>query len=41
MPDLLKKLPTEIRKNKLKTGILLGLSAYWGAILVGTLIQFS
>ena len=41
MPDLLKKLPTEIRKNKLKTGIFLGLSAYWGAILVGTLIQFS
>ena len=41
MPDLLKKLPSEIKKNKLKTGIFLGLSAYWGAILVGTLIQFS
>tara|TARA_Y100000389_G_C17324302_1_gene444710 strand:+ start:221 stop:346 length:126 start_codon:yes stop_codon:yes gene_type:complete len=41
MADLLKRLPTEIKKNKLKTGIFLGLSAYWGAILVGTLIQFS
>jgi hypothetical protein len=36
MPDLLKKLPSEIAKNKLKTGIFLGLSAYWGIILVGT-----
>tara|TARA_B100000768_G_scaffold119745_1_gene110810 strand:- start:207 stop:332 length:126 start_codon:yes stop_codon:yes gene_type:complete len=41
MPDLLKNLPHEIKKNKLKTGILLGLSAYWGIILVGTLIQFN
>ena len=24
MPDLLKKLPSEIKKNKLKTGIFLG-----------------
>ena len=41
MPNLLKKLPSEIKKNKLKTGLFLGLSAYWGIILVGTLIQFN
>jgi hypothetical protein len=41
MPDLLKNLPHEIKKNKLKTGIFLGLSAYWGIILVSTLIQFN
>ena len=41
MPDLLKKLPSEIKKNKLKTGILLGLSAYWGIIFIGTFIQFN
>ena len=40
MPTLLKNLPSEIKKNKLKTGIFLGLSAYWGTIIVGTLIQF-
>ena len=41
MPTLLKNLPTEIKKNKLKTGIFLGLSAYWGIILVGTLVKFN
>jgi len=41
MPDILKNLPTEIKKNKFKTGIFLGLSAYWGLILVGTLITFN
>ena len=41
MPDLIKKLPSEIKKNKLKTGIFLWLSAYWGIILVGTLVQFN
>ena len=41
MPNLLKKLPSEIKKNKLKTGIFLGLSAYWGIILVGTLTQLN
>jgi len=41
MPGLLKKIPNEIRKNKLKTGIFLGLSAYWGVIIVGTLIKFN
>ena len=40
MPDILKNLPTEIKKNKLKTGIFIGLSAYWGIILVGTFISF-
>tara|TARA_B110001450_G_C17280831_1_gene343387 strand:+ start:313 stop:438 length:126 start_codon:yes stop_codon:yes gene_type:complete len=40
MTNLIKKLPSEIKKNKLKTGIFLGLSAYWGLILVGTLVQF-
>jgi hypothetical protein len=41
MPNLIKKLPSEIKKNKLKTGIFLGLSAYWGIILVGTLVQLN
>jgi len=41
MPELLKKLPFEIKKNKLKAGIFLGLSAYWGLILIGTLITFN
>ena len=41
MPDLLKKIPSKIKKDKLKTGIFVGLSAYWGIILVGTLIQFN
>ena len=41
MSDILKNLPTEIKKNKLKTGIFLALSAYWGMILVGTLVTFN
>jgi hypothetical protein len=41
MSDLIKKLPSKIKKNKLKTGIFLGLSAYWGTILVGTLIKLN
>ena len=41
MPDLLKNLPHEIKKNKLKTGVFLGLSAYWFVILGGTLIQLN
>ena len=41
MPDIVKNLPTEIKENKVKTGIFLGLSAYWGIILVGTLITFN
>ena len=41
MPDLIKNLPSEIKKNKLKTGIFLGLSAYWGILLVGTLVTFN
>ena len=41
MPDIFKNLPTEIKKNKIKTGIFIGLSAYWGIILVGTFVSFS
>ena len=41
MPDILKNLPTEIKKNKIKTGIFIGLSAYWGIILIGTLVTFN
>tara|TARA_B110001450_G_C17288695_1_gene346541 strand:- start:219 stop:344 length:126 start_codon:yes stop_codon:yes gene_type:complete len=41
MPDLIKNLPSEIKKNKLKTGIFLGLSAYWGLIIVSTLVQLN
>ena len=41
MHDIFKNLPSEIKKNKLKTGLFIGLSAYWGVILVGTLIQFN
>jgi len=41
MPDILKKLPFKIKQNKLKAGVLLGLSAYWGMILIGTLITFN
>mgnify|MGYP001202947026 FL=1 len=41
MTNLIKKLPSKIKKNKLKTGIFLGLSAYWSIILAGTLIQFN
>jgi hypothetical protein len=41
MPDLLKNLPSEIKKNKLKTSLFVGLSAYWGIIIIGTLVQFN
>ena len=41
MPDIIKKLPSKIKDNKLKTGIFLGLSVYWGMILLGTLITFN
>jgi hypothetical protein len=41
MPSLLKNLPSEIKKNKLKTSIFVGLSAYWVIILTGTLLQLS
>ena len=39
MPDLLKNLPSEIKKNKLKTGLFFGLSAYWGIILISTFVS--
>ena len=41
MPTLLKNLPSEIKKNKLKTGLFLGLSTYWGIILLCTLVKFN
>ena len=41
MPDLIKNLPSQLKKNKLKAGMILGLSAYWGIILAGTLVQFN
>jgi hypothetical protein len=41
MPGLIKKIPSQLKRNKLKVGIFFGLSAYWGIILVGTLIQFN
>ena len=37
MPEIIKKLPTTIKNNKIKTGIYLGLSAYWGVIVFGTI----
>jgi len=37
MPNIIKNIPSKIKQNKVKTGIFLGLSAYWGLILVGTL----
>jgi len=41
MPTLIKNLPSKIKANKLKTGIFFGLSAYWGLILIGTLVTFN
>ena len=41
MPELIKKLPSKIKKNKVRTGLYLGLSAYWGVILAGTLINLN
>jgi len=41
MPDLIKNLPSEIKKNKLKTGVIVGLSAYWGVILIGTVLSIN
>jgi|TARA_B100001094_G_C17657689_1_gene542713 hypothetical protein len=41
MPSLIKNLPTEIKKNKLKSGVIFGLSAYWGIIIIGTLFTFN
>ena len=41
MSNMLKKIPTHIKKNKVKTGIIFGLSAYWGILLAGTFITFN
>jgi len=40
MTELLKKLPLEIKKNKIKASLFIGLSAYWGIIIISTFIQF-
>jgi hypothetical protein len=40
MPDIIKKIPSEIKKNKVKTSVFLGLFAYWGVIIAGTFVQF-
>ena len=41
MTRLIKNISSEIKKNKIKTGVFLGLSAYWIVILGGTLIQLN
>ena len=41
MPKILKKLPSEISKNKIKSGIYFTLSAYWAVILIGTIITYN
>jgi len=41
MQDLIKKLPSQIKKNKVKTSIFLGLSAYWTVIIFGTLFALN
>tara|TARA_X000000950_G_C13664834_1_gene557467 strand:+ start:535 stop:660 length:126 start_codon:yes stop_codon:yes gene_type:complete len=38
---IFKKIPYHIKKNKLKSGVIFGLSAYWGLIVAGTLINFN
>tara|TARA_B100001758_G_C17742011_1_gene270840 strand:+ start:175 stop:300 length:126 start_codon:yes stop_codon:yes gene_type:complete len=41
MSQLIKKIPSQIKNNKVKTGVFLALFAYWGVIVIGTLVQFS
>ncbi len=41
MPYIIKNIPSKIKQNKVKTGIFLGLSAYWGLILFGTITSFN
>tara|TARA_B100000900_G_C20386497_1_gene636751 strand:+ start:336 stop:461 length:126 start_codon:yes stop_codon:yes gene_type:complete len=41
MPEIFKKLPSEISKNKMKSGIFFALSAYWAVILIGTIIAYN
>ena len=38
--NLLKNLPFQIKKNKIKTGLYLSLSIYWITIVFGTIITF-
>ena len=41
VPNIIKNFPSKIKKNKLKTGVILGLFAYWGVVITGTLITFN
>ena len=41
MTNIIKKFPSKIRQNKMKTGIILGLFAYWGVVIMGTLKTFN
>jgi len=41
MHYLIKKIPLDIKKNKLKAGVIFGLSTYWGIIILGTVITFN
>ncbi len=41
MTKFFKKIPIEIKNNKMKSSVIFGLFAYWGIILVGTLIKFN
>jgi hypothetical protein len=38
MPSLIRNIPNQILNNKLKTGIIFGLTAYWSILIVGTFI---
>jgi len=40
MPSIIKNIPSQILKNKLKTGLFFGLVAYWGVLIIGTFITF-
>ena len=41
MNRIITKIPSKIKNNKVKTGILLGLSVYWGVIVFGTFNSFN
>ena len=41
MPKIIKNFPSHFKKNKLKTGVIFGLTAYWGTIIFGTLLNFN
>tara|TARA_B100001063_G_scaffold211566_1_gene209975 strand:- start:36 stop:179 length:144 start_codon:yes stop_codon:yes gene_type:complete len=41
MPEIIKKIPSQIKNNKLKSGLFFGLFAYWGVIIFGTLFTLN